>query len=58
MKELKECMPVCVDTLLNQRNKDIVKTLLNHSDLKHAQSIVAVVNFANMDGIEEAFEKM
>lgn len=47
--EVRESMKVCVDALIDERNKNICDTLMNCD----GTNIVAFVNFANIDGIED-----
>eukprot|EP01084_Bolivina_argentea_P098403 176852_1 len=49
INEVRESMKVCVDVLIDERNKNICDMLLNCN----GSNVVAFVNFANMDGIED-----
>lgn len=51
VEELKDAMKICVDALIDQRNKNLCEVMMKCD----GQNIVAFVNFANMDGIEETF---
>ena len=49
--ELKDAMKICVDALIDQRNKNLCDVMMNCD----GQNVVAFVNFANIDGIEDTF---
>ena len=47
--EVRESMKICVDSLIDERNRNICDMLMNCD----GTNIVAFVNFANIDGIED-----
>ena len=49
INEVRDAMKICVDALIDERNKNICEMLMNCE----GQSVVAFVNFTNIDGIED-----
>jgi len=49
VNEVRESMQVCVEAFIDERNKHICDTLMNCD----GRNIVAFINFANLDGVED-----